>query len=43
MFTGIIEAFGEVIRLEKDQTNLHISLKSSLAKELQIDQSLAHN
>lgn len=43
MFTGIIEAFGEVIRLEKDQTNLHISLQSSLAKELQIDQSLAHN
>ena len=43
MFTGIIEAFGEVIRLEKDQTNLHISLKSSLAKELQIDQSVAHN
>ena len=43
MFTGIIETFGEVIRLEKDQTNLHISLKSSLAKELQIDQSLAHN
>lgn len=43
MFTGIIEAFGEVVHLEKDQENLHIQLKSPLAKALKIDQSLAHN
>ncbi len=43
MFTGIIEAFGEVVNLEKDQENLHIQLKSPLAKALKIDQSLAHN
>ena len=43
MFTGIIEAFGKVIDLKKDQGNLHISLESSLTQELKIDQSLAHN
>lgn len=43
MFTGIIEAFGRVVDLEKDQQNLHLSLESSLTQELKIDQSLAHN
>ena len=43
MFTGIIEAFGKVVDLEKDQENLHLSIKSSLTRELKIDQSLAHN
>ena len=43
MFTGIIEAFGKVVDLKKDQENLHISLESSLTQELKIDQSLAHN
>ena len=43
MFTGIIEGFGKVIDLEKDQENLHLYLESSLTKELKIDQSLAHN
>ena len=43
MFTGIIEAFGKVVNLEKDQENLNISLESSLTQELKIDQSLAHN
>ncbi len=43
MFTGIIEAFGKVVDLKKDQENLHLSLESSLTRELKIDQSLAHN
>tara|TARA_B100001175_G_scaffold317720_1_gene335942 strand:+ start:5809 stop:6399 length:591 start_codon:yes stop_codon:yes gene_type:complete len=43
MFTGIIEAYGKVIYLEKDQENLHLSLESSLTQELKIDQSVAHN
>ena len=43
MFTGIIEGFGKVVDLEKDQENLHLNLESSLTKELKIDQSLAHN
>ena len=43
MFTGIIEDLGIVAQLEKDQENLHISIKSSITKELRIDQSVAHN
>ena len=43
MFTGIIETLGEVKKLEKEGSNLHITLKSSIAQELKIDQSVAHN
>ena len=43
MFTGIIEAVGKVVELKKEQKNLHLSLESNLAKELKVDQSLAHN
>jgi riboflavin synthase len=43
MFTGIIERTATVVNLEKDKTNLHITLQSELAHELKIDQSLAHN
>lgn len=43
MFTGIIETLGQVTRLEKENTNLHITLKSGITNELKIDQSLAHN
>ena len=43
MFTGIIETLGEVVKLEKDQSNLHITIQTELSAELQIDQSVAHN
>ena len=43
MFTGIIEALGEVVQLEKEQENLHITVRSDISSELKIDQSLAHN
>lgn len=43
MFTGIIEAFGTVEKMEQEQGNLDLSLASDLASELKIDQSLAHN
>jgi riboflavin synthase len=43
MFTGIIESLGEVQQLERDGGNLHISINSSIAQELKIDQSVAHN
>lgn len=43
MFTGIIEATGNVVDLEKDQDNLNITIASKLAPELKIDQSLSHN
>ncbi len=43
MFTGIIESLGEVVGLEKEQTNIHLTIRSSVSKELKIDQSIAHN
>lgn len=43
MFTGIIEEIGEVISLVKENSNLHISVKSNITSELKIDQSVAHN
>ncbi|MGC6422104.1 MAG: riboflavin synthase [Flavobacteriaceae bacterium] len=43
MFTGIIETLGTVVEIEKEEENIHFRLQSSLAQELKIDQSLAHN
>ncbi len=43
MFTGIIECVGKVIALEKEQSNLHITLESAISSALKIDQSVAHN
>ncbi|MBT0810673.1 riboflavin synthase [Litoribacter ruber] len=43
MFTGIIEALGEIKNIEKEGTNVHFTLAASLAPELKIDQSVAHN
>jgi len=43
MFTGIIETLGRVERLEREGTNLHITVSSPLGQELKIDQSVAHN
>ena len=43
MFTGIIECLATVKKIEKEKGNLNLSLKSSITKELKIDQSLCHN
>ncbi|CAL2101316.1 Riboflavin synthase [Tenacibaculum sp. 190130A14a] len=43
MFTGIIETLGVVTNLEREQENLHITVKSEITSELKIDQSVAHN
>ena len=43
MFTGIIEAMGEVVSIEQEGENTHFSLKSNFTQELKVDQSLAHN
>ncbi|MGS2725757.1 riboflavin synthase [Psychroserpens sp. BH13MA-6] len=43
MFTGIIEDFGVVTNLVKDQDNLHITVQSDMTPALKIDQSVAHN
>jgi riboflavin synthase len=43
MFTGIIEQIAEVVKVENEGSNLNITLKSNITKELKIDQSVAHN
>lgn len=43
MFTGIIECVGKVVELRKEQSNLHLTISSSISSELKIDQSVAHN
>jgi riboflavin synthase len=43
MFTGIIESLGEIKSVNKSETNINFNVKSSLANELKIDQSLSHN
>ncbi len=43
MFTGIIETFGSLSKIEQDTGNIHFTITSPLAAELQIDQSVAHN
>ncbi|TVZ53046.1 riboflavin synthase [Dokdonia sp. Hel_I_53] len=43
MFTGIIEDLATVISINKEQENLHYTIKSSITAELKIDQSVAHN
>ncbi|MDN5199730.1 riboflavin synthase [Fulvivirgaceae bacterium BMA10] len=43
MFTGIIESIGEVVGIEKDRSNVHFRIKSDIANELKVDQSVAHN
>ena len=43
MFTGIIETLGTIQEIKKENTNLHISIDSSITDALKIDQSVAHN
>lgn len=43
MFSGIVEQAAQVVRLEKEQDNLHITMKCSFVDELKIDQSISHN
>jgi riboflavin synthase len=43
MFTGIVEAIGEVVNVDAEGTNRTFTLKSSIANEFKIDQSISHN
>ena len=43
MFSGIVEESAPVVKLEKEQDNLHITMKCSFVDELKIDQSISHN
>lgn len=43
MFTGIIEAKGQVLGIVKDGSNITFDIQTPLAAELKVDQSVAHN
>lgn len=43
MFTGIIEAQGEVLAIAKEGSNVHFTINSGISHELKIDQSVAHD
>lgn len=43
MFSGIVEEAATVVRLEREQENLHITMQCSFTDELKIDQSISHN
>jgi len=43
MFSGIVEEYATVVAIEKDQENMHFTMKCSFVDELKIDQSVAHN
>lgn len=43
MFSGIVEEYGVVKAIEREQENYHFTLTCSFVDELKIDQSLSHN
>ena len=43
MFSGIVEEAAQVVALDREEGNLHLTLKCTFANELKIDQSVAHN
>ena len=43
MFTGIVEEVGTILQIEKEQENVHFTVKCSFTNDLKIDQSVAHN
>ncbi|MFC6101724.1 riboflavin synthase [Olivibacter domesticus] len=43
MFTGIIETIGKVKNIEKENSNLHFTIESSISDSLKVDQSVSHN
>ncbi|MCK4465593.1 MAG: riboflavin synthase, partial [Bacteroidales bacterium] len=43
MFSGIVEETATVVKLDKEQKNLHITMECSFVNELKIDQSVSHN
>ena len=42
MFTGIVEAMGEVVAVTNEGSNRTFSIRASIAPELKVDQSVAH-
>lgn len=43
MFTGIVELTGKVVNIEKEGSNIHISINCPFVNELKIDQSMCHD
>ncbi|MFD2744039.1 MULTISPECIES: riboflavin synthase [Sphingobacterium] len=43
MFTGIIECLGTILKIEKEDQNVHFTVQSDISNELKIDQSISHN
>lgn len=43
MFSGIVEEAAQVVALQSDKGNLHLTMRCSFVNELKIDQSVAHN
>tara|TARA_A100001011_G_scaffold398671_1_gene503922 strand:- start:1088 stop:1678 length:591 start_codon:yes stop_codon:yes gene_type:complete len=43
MFTGIVESLGKITNINVSQGNVDFTVKSSISKELKIDQSISHN
>lgn len=43
MFSGIVEATGKLVAIEKEQENVHLTLSCPFVNELKIDQSISHN
>ena len=43
MFSGIVEEPATVVDVRRDNGNVHLTVRSTFARELKIDQSVAHN
>ncbi|CAA6809656.1 MAG: Riboflavin synthase eubacterial/eukaryotic (EC [uncultured Aureispira sp.] len=43
MFTGIIKELGVVQKIEKEGSNVHVTIEAEMTKELKVDESIAHN
>jgi riboflavin synthase len=43
MFTGIIKEVATITAIQKEGTNIHITLASEMTSELKIDESVAHS
>jgi riboflavin synthase len=43
MFTGIIETAATIVKIEKENDNIHYTLTCPIVPELKIDQSLSHD
>lgn len=43
MFSGIVESTAVVTAIEREQDNLHFTLRCPFTDELKVDQSIAHN